>query len=78
MSKASPPRTGTVNVKAAVVFAAICLAAVALVGLLQGLERLAGRCEGRGGHYMVGPAGETACIDRHTFLPMAVPDGRRN
>lgn len=28
------------------------------------------RCEEAGGHYMVGPGGESACVDRRTFLPM--------
>ena len=78
MSEAGASRAGIVNVKAALVVAAVCLAAVALVGLLQGREGLASRCEGRGGHFMVGPGGETACVDRNTFLPMTVPGGRGN
>ncbi len=61
-----------VNIGPAILFAALCLLGIGLVVALEGSGGPASRCETRGGHYLVGPAGETACIDRNTFLPMNI------
>lgn len=63
-------RTGPVNVRVAFAIAAVCLLGLGLIVWLGGSRGPATRCETRGGHYLVGPGGETACVDRNTFLPM--------
>jgi hypothetical protein len=59
-----------VNMKAAVAVGAACLIGLGLIFWLSGSTGPATRCELRGGHYLVGPGGEAACIDRNTFVPM--------
>jgi len=46
-------------------------AVVALFGFaITGAGDTALRCEGAGGHFMVGPAGETVCINEMLFVPV--------
>ena len=69
MSAGGTTGAGPVNIRAACTLAVICLVTIGLLALLDGIEGPASRCEGVGGLYMVGPGGETSCVDRHTFLP---------
>lgn len=46
------------------------IAVVLLAFALSGIKGPASRCEGAGGQMLVGPGGETACFDGHTFLPI--------
>lgn len=59
-----------VFLKAVLLLAAAGLLAASLLALPGRGDGPASRCEGRGGHYLVGPAGETACLSPNTFLPM--------
>ncbi|GAB4231779.1 MAG: hypothetical protein Kow0032_14220 [Methyloligellaceae bacterium] len=54
---------------------AAALALFAGIAALRHTQGPASRCEGFGGHFMVGPGGETACIDPTNFLPMDIPEG---
>lgn len=58
-----------VNIRAAFAIAAVSLAGIAILAILDGMGGPVSRCETRGGHYIVGPAGVSACIDPDTFLP---------
>jgi hypothetical protein len=76
MSAVRPAQSGRINIRAALVAGAVCVLGLGLLLMLRGLPGPATRCEARGGHYLVGPGGETACVDRNTFLPM-IDDGSR-
>lgn len=66
----SPQSQGPrVNIRAAVAVAAVSLIGIAILAILDGMGGPVSRCETRGGHFIVGPAGVSACIDPDTFLP---------
>ena len=58
-----------VNIRAAFAVAAVSLIGIAILAVLDGMGGPVSQCETRGGHYIVGPAGVSACIDPDTFLP---------
>lgn len=69
MSAVRANGTGPVNIGAALALAAVCMLVIGLFTILDSIQGPASRCEGVGGLYMVGPGGETSCVDRQTFLP---------
>jgi hypothetical protein len=70
MSAHESRRSDQVDKRAAIAIAAVCLFGLGLILWLNGSRGPATRCEARGGYYLVGPGGETACVDRNTFLPI--------
>lgn len=56
--------------KSLLIGAAMAGAAIALVFALSRLDGPASRCAGAGGQMLVGPGGETACVNARTFLPL--------
>lgn len=65
------PDTGNgVDGKSILAASAVMIAVVLLAFALSGLKGPASRCEGAGGLMLVGPGGETACVDGRTFLPL--------
>lgn len=66
----SPQSQGQgVNIRAALAVAAVSLIGIALLAFLSSRGGPVSRCKTRGGHFIVGPAGVSACIDPDTFLP---------
>ena len=65
------PDTGnTVDRQSFLAASAVMIAVVLLAFALSGLKGPASRCEGAGGQMLVGPGGETACVNGQTFLPL--------
>lgn len=67
-------REDTVNVRAALLVAAVAACVVALVFMLNALGGPSTRCQGFGGQIFVGPGGETSCVSGRTFLPIEAFD----
>ena len=44
-----------------------------LVAAFHHIEGPVEQCEAVGGHMLVGPGGETSCVNPHTFLPIETP-----
>jgi hypothetical protein len=51
------------------------IAVLLLAFALSGLKGPASVCEGAGGQMLVGPGGETSCVDSRTFVPLEGYDG---
>lgn len=56
-------KTGTVLLAVSVAVALLCFT-------VRPTDGPATRCADAGGQMLVGPGGETSCIDRRTFLPL--------
>lgn len=54
----------------AVILLSVAAGMALLVAAFSHFDGPAARCEGRGGHMLVGPGGETSCISPQTFLPV--------
>lgn len=63
----------SINYKALAVSIAIILLFVGFVVILERGEGPSSRCEARGGHFLVGPAGEISCVSRENFVPLPDP-----
>ena len=48
---------------------------VFFVAAFHHIEGPVERCEAIGGNMLVGPGGETSCVNPHTFLPIETPSG---
>ena len=53
-----------------VLFVVVCAALAGLVLAFSHTEGPATKCERVGGQMLIGPGGETSCINPRTFLPM--------
>ena len=62
-----------INIGAALVLAAVVVAGAVLIVAIDWPDGPATRCAARGGYIMTGPAGETSCLNRNTFLPLPEP-----
>jgi len=60
----------TINVKAALITGLIVIGCAAGLAMLSGLKGPFSRCVNYGGQMLVGPGGETSCINGRTFLPV--------
>ena len=56
--------------KSSLAASVVMIAVVLLAFALSGLRGPVSRCEGAGGQMLVGPGGETACVNSQTFLPL--------
>jgi len=70
----------SVDVKSFLVASAMMIAVVLFGFALWHSDGPMSRCEGAGGQMLVGPGGETSCIDGKTFVPMEhfVGSGKAN
>ena len=58
------------NARNAILAVALIFAAVAGLAMLNTLGGPASRCLDYGGQLLVGPGGETSCVNKGTFLPI--------
>lgn len=59
------------------IFLAVALAIAVLVVGFMHIDGPVARCEAAGGQMLVGPGGETSCVNPRTFLPMdSLPGGK--
>lgn len=56
--------------KSLLIAAGMAGVAIAIVFAMSRLDGPASQCEGAGGHMLVGPGGETACVSGQTFVPL--------
>ena len=55
---------------ALIIAAGMASVILAMTVALSRLDGPASRCEGAGGQMLVGPGGETVCVDERNFLPL--------
>lgn len=54
----------------AAIILSVAAATALLVAAFNHFDGPVASCEAIGGHMLVGPGGETSCINPHTFLPL--------
>ena len=64
------PETLRARRNGAVILLSVAAGMALLVAAFSHFDGPAARCEGLGGHMLVGPGGETSCISPQTFLPV--------
>ncbi len=67
---AGPKERSIVDRNALMMAAAMAAAVLALLYAMTSVDGPASRCEGAGGQMLVGPGGETSCVDSRTFVPL--------